>query len=287
MKIIIDMVGGFGNQLFCYAFGYALSRELDAEFYIDTTIQDWGIERSYELENLKITFDRRISYSYKRDILNRTIFNKLHKKINIGFNTRTFHEISPTVYEPLVFSISEDTFFKGYWQTEKYFKKYRDELLCRIIPKELRNNSVTTLINEVSQVKSVSIHVRRGDYVQIGANLGMDYYDTAIQIMLNKYSDVVFYIFSDDIEFCKSWFAKYRGKLEIRYPEYESSNTTLDDLWIMSNCKHNIIANSSFSWWAAWLNQNPQKLVICPELGMWTNEFYPDEWNKIKIEEHE
>lgn len=286
MKIIVDMAGGFGNQLFCYAFGYALSKELDAEFWIDTTMQDSGIARGFDLGNLNITYDKQISYPYKRDMLNRALFNKLHKKMAIGFNTRIYNETAPTDYDSQVFSISKDTFFKGNWQTEKYFKNYRDELLNRIIPKESSNNSVETLINEISKVESVSIHVRRGDYVQIGCNLGMDYYDTAIQIILNKYNDAVFYIFSDDTEFCKSWFAKYIGKLDIRYPEYESTNTTVDDLWIMSNCKHNIIANSSFSWWAAWLNQNSQKLVVCPELGMWANEFYPEEWEKIQIEEH-
>ena len=70
----------------------------------------------------------------------------------------------------------------------------------------------------------------------------------------------------------------------MHYPQYESDNKTLDDLFLMSHCKHIIMANSSFSWWAAWLNQNENKIVICPELGMWSGDFYPEKWNKIICE---
>jgi len=111
----------------------------------------------------------------------------------------------------------------------------------------------------------------------------MDFYDKAILKFqeLNQRRNTVFYIFSDDIDFAKQYFGKYENKIELHYPQYESENKTLDDLFLMSHCKHMIMANSSFSWWAAWLNQNKNKIVICPELGMWSGEFYPEEWDKI------
>ena len=80
MKIIVDMAGGFGNQLFCYCFGYALSREKKAEFVIDTSMQDNGIARKLDILNLKVVYDKRISYLYKRDIINRAVINKVIKR---------------------------------------------------------------------------------------------------------------------------------------------------------------------------------------------------------------
>ncbi len=95
--------------------------------------------------------------------------------------------------------------------------------------------------------------------------------------------DLKFYIFSDDTLFCRQYFGKFSEDINIVYPEYQSNNTTLDDLWIMSHCKHMIMANSTYSWWGAWLNKNENKIVVCPELGIWTGDFYPEEWVKIKM----
>lgn len=87
-----------------------------------------------------------------------------------------------------------------------------------------------------------------------------------------------------NVHFCLDMGAQ-ESFLELCYPQYKSDNYTLDDLFLMSNCKHMIMANSSYSWWAAWLNQNKEKIVICPELGMWKGDFYPDNWIKIRCDE--
>jgi len=291
MKVIVNLAGGFGNQLFCYSFGYALAKRKNAELIIDTSTQDNGLTRSLELMKLNIRFNHRISYKYKKGFFERAVLNKIRKRKAIGFTTKIYNEINPTIFEDAVFDIQENTYFKGNWQSEKYFINYRDELLEMLTPKEERNVSVRNLCSEMNNCNSVAVHIRRGDYVKIGCQLNMSYYDAAISMIRAKLPEVklVLYIFSDDIDFCKKYFSEkqeFADKgIELCYPQYKSDNYTLDDLFLMSNCKHMIMANSSYSWWAAWLNQNKEKIVICPELGMWKGDFYPDNWIKIRCDE--
>ena len=291
MKIIVDLAGGFGNQLFCYSFGYALAKKKNAELIIDTSTQDNGLTRNLELLKLNVQFNHRISYKYKGEFIERAILNKIRKRKAIGFTTKIYNEKNPTIFEKTVFDIRENTYFKGNWQTEKYFVDYRSDLLKMLIPKEERNVSVRNICNEMNNCNSVAVHIRRGDYVKIGCQLNMEYYERAISMIQSKFPEerLIFYVFSDDIDFCKKYFSEKRGcaakDIELRYSQYESDNYTLDDLFLMSHCKHMIIANSSYSWWAAWLNQNEEKTVICPELGMWKGDFYPSDWIKIQCEE--
>ena len=286
MKVIVDLAGGLGNQLFCYCFGYAVAKKTNSKFVLDTSMQDCGIARELELLNFNVDYSDRISYVYKTGLVDRMFFNKVRKIKSIGIKTRIYQEKEPTKFEPETFEISTDTYFKGNWQTEKYFSEYRNELLKMLVPKYERTQSVKDLVDEMQKCNSVAVHVRRGDYLQIGCQLSMDFYDKAILKFheLNQRKNTVFYIFSDDIDFVKQYFGKYEKKIELHYPQYESDNKTLDDLFLMSHCKHIIMANSSFSWWAAWLNQNENKIVICPELGMWSGDFYPEKWNKIICE---
>ncbi|MCI8672481.1 MAG: alpha-1,2-fucosyltransferase [Lachnospiraceae bacterium] len=283
MRVIVNLPGGFGNQLFAYAFGYALSQRLQAELYVDTSTQDNGIGRELELLNFNVEYVGRLSYVYKHNLINRAVFNKLRRRNMIGWATKMYCESHPSIYEVEVSNIKSDTYFLGSWQSEKYFREYRRKLLEMFQPKTERSVSVKKIVETVSEQNSVALHVRRGDYVSIGCQVHMDFYDKALQLLKEKLKGHwTLYVFSDDITFCRRYFIKYLDNISIVYPEYQSDNKTLDDFLIMSRCKHMIMANSTYSWWAAWLNSNHEKIVICPELGMWTKDFYPNEWIKIK-----
>lgn len=290
MKVIVNLAGGFGNQLFCYSFGYALAKKKNAELIIDTSTQDNKLTRNLELMKLNIQFDHRISYKYKSSFFERAVFNKIRKLKAIGFSTKIYNESNPTTFENSVFAIRRNTYFKGNWQSEKYFLDYRLELLKILTPKEERNISFRNICCEIKNCNSVAVHIRRGDYVEIGCQLSMSYYDSAISLIQAKMPNetIVLYVFSDDIDFCKEYFSKKREfdnkGIKICYPHYESDDYTLDDLFLMSNCKHMIMANSSYSWWASWLNQHEGKIVICPELGIWKGDFYPAKWIKIQCD---
>lgn len=285
MKIIVDIAGGLGNQLFCYAFGYAVSKEIGADLIVDTSMQDNGIARELSLNKYCVEYKKRISYMYRKSLLDRALFNKIRKKLSIGFKTKLYQEDNSTKYDANVFSVTSDTYFKGNWQSEKYFEKYRAELLTLFKLKRDASSDMHLLTEKMKSENSIAIHVRRGDYVRIGCNLNMDFYKDALAMIVKMgiYKPVL-YIFSDDREFCKEYFSRYESEFDIIYPEYEGVDDITDDLYLMSKCKHMIMANSSYSWWAAWLNQNTDKIVICPELDMWTGDFYPESWIKIKVD---
>ena len=282
MRILIELTGGLGNQFFGYAFGYALSRRLGAELWLDTSMQDNGRVREPELLNYDVKYDKRITYAYSSGLLNRSVVNKIRRRRLIGWHTHIYKEKEAMVYDELVNKISSDTYFKGFWQNQKYFLEYREDLLKMLQPKGKRSESVYEAVEAVSRTNSVAVHIRRGDYVSIGCDLKMEYYDKALELM-NQKAEKGFevFVFSDDIKFCKNFLSKYAGKINIIYPEYESDNRTMDDLLIMSRCKHIIMANSSYSWWAAWLNRNAEKIVICPQTGIWGENFYLEDWIKI------
>ena len=282
MKIIVNIAGGFGNQLFSYAFGYALSQEKNAKLCLDTSTQDSGMTRKLDLINLNVAYDCRMTHKYGTSYMDKVFLNKIRKLNAIGWTNQFYIEKNPTVYEPSVHDINTSTYFKGNWQSEKYFKDYREELCRMFTPVKPFSPHAQAMIDEVAQGNSVAIHIRRGDYMDLGNTISMDYYERAINSIRPMLEKPVFYIFSDDRDYCKAYFESHFKDLNFKYPVYPSENTTLDDFFLMTACKHQIIANSSYSWWAAWLNSNPEKRIIAPEVNMWSGDFYPDEWLKIK-----
>ena len=174
----------------------------------------------------------------------------------------------------------------GYWQSESYIKEIRNTLLLEINYLQLEEQLNSELYNKLRCSNSVGIHIRRGDYLS-NKNLNthsifksLKYYNEAIEYVKSYIKNPEFFIFSDDVEWVKS-----NLKLEAAvYVDWNSGKESYKDLLLMSVCSHNIIANSSFSWWAAWLNTNKNKLVIAPDT--WLNnvdtpDIIPNEWIKL------
>ena len=166
------------------------------------------------------------------------------------------------------------------WINYKYYQDYREQLLKIFTLKEKLNEKNQKMLDDIKSHKnSVSIHVRRGDYLsQTYSNLGLlsneKYYKKAMKLFDNK-EDVVFYVFSNDIPWCKENIKS--DKFLIVYVDINDELHGYFDIWLMKHCKHNIIANSTFSWWGAWLNENPDKIVTIPE------DFYKKSKNKIEL----
>jgi hypothetical protein len=153
--------------------------------------------------------------------------------------------------------------YYGYWQSEQYFASIAPAVREAFRFVEPSSSTARGYYEEIRQAQAVSIHVRRGDY------LGMDsyrdvfadgYYERAIAYVKSKVNNPRFYVFSDDTAWCRSAFA---GE-QFHMVEHEGKDVHVD-MWLMSNCKHNIIANSTYSWWGAWLNANPEKIVVSPK----------------------
>ena len=191
-------------------------------------------------------------------------------------------------FDPEVFKISGNVYLDGYWQNEKYFKDIEEIIRKEFTLKNPFNKIISGIAEKISETNSVSLHIRRGDYVkdkitnQLHGVCSLDYYLNAINRILEKVSKPSFFIFSDDIEWAKN-------NLKLNYSTFFISDNLIKDseeLVLMSKCKHNIIANSSFSWWGAWLNQNPQKIVIAPkqwfkDSSIKTDDLIPDSWQRI------
>ncbi len=273
--IIVRLNGGLGNQMFQYACGRRLSiihkteLSFDTKFLEDRTPRNNFTFRDYELGAFKrINFQKcdvkNILRFYKTDMYSR-ILRKIAKPKIYSEQGRQFN--------PDILTAVSSAYLDGYWQSEKYFEDFeeviRSDFSFQSYPE---NDYVREIISYILESNSVSVHVRRGDYVSnqiaksIYATLSCDYYKKAIEYCSEKVKDAKFFIFSDDPEFIK---AKFSGIKNLIIVHHKYSIENYVDMKLMSLCKHNIIANSSYSWWGAWLNRNSNKMVVAP--GIWYN----------------
>jgi hypothetical protein len=235
--IVSYLMGGLGNQLFQWAYGKSLSQIYNLPHYIDKSFylnQNGVTPREYNLN--------------KFDFLN--VEYKEKKELD------DFIEVQDCGYPNLQIDVSKNYFLYGYFQSEYYFLNCSDIIRQALkIPDEFRKKSIQKYENLSN---SISIHIRRTDYITSGGFhpvQPISYYINALKL-LNDYENLL--IFSDDIEWCKS-------NIQLPKTIFVENNSNVDDLWLMSLCRDNIIANSSFSWWGAWLNENKNKRVLAPK----------------------
>jgi len=288
--IISHVIGGLGNQMFQYAIGRALSLENRQPFMLDiSSFNSYRLHQGFELQRV---FKGSISVAKPSDVQHilrwqspQFIKRLLMRPILSGLRGKKFVLEPHFQYWSKVNEVQGDCYFLGYWQSEKYFQKYSATIRQDFIFKQSLVGKNFELASQISQVNAVSLHIRRGDYVNNSKTNSMhgvcslDYYKMAIKFILNCVENPCFFVFSDDI----AW-VKQNLKLEATC-EYVSHNLGLAshfDMQLMSLCKHHIIANSSFSWWGAWLNVNPDKVVIAPKrwflADLNTKDLLPTEW---------
>ncbi|MFA6087616.1 alpha-1,2-fucosyltransferase [Mucilaginibacter sp.] len=290
--IVIKLQGGLGNQMFQYAFGRSLAKRLNTELYLDiTTLEDTDhppgfTHRKYELDvfNVKAQIaGTKILSSVVAYPKSRSAFYKLRLLKSLGI-VQHLHEKKFSYDADIHGLINGNTFLTGFWQSEKYFQDIADDIRRELKlpqPHDHQNISYQQLIQNKN---AVSLHIRRGDYVGNATHpvCGMEYYQQAIQIMNKDITDPVYFIFSDDTE----WAANNVVTDSENYVINHNKTNSAADMYLMSQCKHHIIANSSFSWWGAWLNPSENKKVIAP--GKWftnsltdTKDLIPHRWTII------
>lgn len=283
---------GLGNQMFIYATGYGVSRKCNMELNLDISkIAAGGSDGRYlELLNYNLKYNKLIKYLYKYNkFWNKLGLNNLQRYISYGFNTPIYYQKNTWEEDDNVYKFDTSFCMDGDWDNWHYFIEYRNDLREILTPKSERSQSVNEILKNIQldKDKSVSLHIRRGDYESIeGWTLPLEYYEEALKKMggiLGK--DIRVYVFSDDINYCQMNLKKFEDKYQITYIDYESDNRTVDDMYLMSNCSNNIIANSTYSWWAAFLNKNDNATVICPTLLKWKDEFFLDSWIKLPVKD--
>lgn len=265
--IVVKLQGGLGNQMFQYAMGRQLSLQNACPLFLDLSFLMQKATPSYTKREYQLgVFPVKASLDRKGKYYHHGIASRIRTKLN-GMS----HIPDPgTLFHPEILREAPPMYLEGFWQSERYFAD---------AAREIRNDfSYHGPVGEKNQVwfglihagNAVSLHVRRGDYVTSGPtyhNLcDLRYYQDAIALLAETIEDPVFFIFSDDIPWVKA-------NLDISGPHHFVFNNTgpqsFMDMVLMSNCKHHIIANSSFSWWGAWLNPDEQKKVIAP--AKWFN----------------
>jgi len=178
-------------------------------------------------------------------------------------------EVESEPFKESLFYQKGDLYYDGYWADHRYYDDCRVELLKEFTLKEPLDDNNKKLLGELKNKFSCSLHVRRGDYLKDPDYCGicdLDYYKKAVETVLSKTKkQVTFLVFSNDINWCKENLADDFAGNEVIYVDWNTGKDSYKDMFLMSQCNANIIANSSFSWWGAYLNESPDKLVISPE----------------------
>lgn len=276
--IIVRLRGGLGNQLFQYAAGKALAEHHQTELALDLYTYSKHPYRKFELSKFNVNAREATRAEVHRFTGSNPIVRYLNKRENYFRCKDVFAQPHYHFYEDF-FSLPGDLYLTGYWQSEKYFAPIASMISKQFSPREMLDPKNIAIQQKMHRTNSVAVHVRRGDYASASnyssffGILSMDYYEKAIEKIKREVENPVFYFFSDDVEWCRKNFASVVGEEQQR-PEFIDHNKGEDsykDLLLMASCKHNIIANSTFSWWGAWLNQNHGKKVIAPQQWFRTN----------------
>lgn len=281
--VIIKIFSGFGNQLFQYAL-YESLKSKGKEVYADLLSQR-AVEEEYQsatrkpmvnnavngLKNLNIQMDimkDKDMLEYYRDE-RKDVLNMARRKL-LG-RRRHIYESNVTEYGkffPKIFDL-DNVYLDGYWQSEKYFADIRDTILEKIRFRQSDDARNQDILEKINNTNSVSVHIRRGDYldkdiVDIYGNICTpDYYKRSISSFMDRGNNPCFFFFSNDIGWVKNEFESL--KADKYFIDWNTRENDYYDMYLMSQCKNNIIANSSFSWWGAWLNENDNKRIIAPQ----------------------
>lgn len=300
--VIVRFIGGLGNQLFQYAAARQLALRHRTELKLDVSFYDYHptdyTYRPYALEhfNIQAAFAspaeiarlRGIPYTYIEKFVQR-VGRRLHLGLTITPRPSVFAEPHFRSYNPAIWSTPRDVYLDGYWQSEKYFADIRDILRQEFTPKEAPSRENQEMVDQIEKRESVSLHIRRGDYVseervsRIHGVCSLDYYYRCITIISQHVAAPHFFVFSDDMRWVKE---NLRLDHPVTHVEHNAQVKDYEDLRLMSLCKHNILANSSFSWWGAWLNMNPGKVVVAPrkwfsDPSLDTRDLLPEDWIKV------
>lgn len=323
--IIVKLMGGLGNQMFQYAAGRSLSEKhhtalkLDLNFLLDRTPRKDFVFRDYDLDlfNIHESFaspdetnsfnkyhrideelnrvKRKLYSSLSDSVLRSPYFSKVAHVLARTRNTidsylPVYMCEDPHRFDPRFFRLHSRAYLDGYWQSEKYFLDIKSIIRKEFTFRDNLDERGREMSDRISAVNAVCLNVRRGDFVTIpvaSQHHGVceaDYFSRAATIISEKVSNPHLFIFSDDIEWCRAYL-RFEHSCTIVDHEYAGKKFG-QYLQLMSMCKHFIIPNSSFGWWAAWLCPNPDKIVISPQRWyqsrhMDTQYLIPDSWIRI------
>lgn len=288
--IISQVIGGLGNQMFQYAAGRALSILRGVPLYLDVShFNGYGLHQGFELDKV---FSCPVTLAESEDV--RAVLGwqstRLARRILARPALRNFRNCHFVVepyfhYWPGLCNVPVPSYLAGYWQSERYFADVKQTIRADFTFRNHMTDRNQALAKEISAVNSVSLHIRRGDYAnnsRTNATHGLcplAYYEAAVRYIADRVDAPHFFVFSDDVDWVR---ANFTSQYAFIYVDHNQEADSYNDMRLMSLCKHNIIANSTFSWWGAWLNPHDDKIVIAP--NKWfandndTRNLLPSDW---------
>lgn len=292
-RIIVRLIGGLGNQMFQYATGRALADRLGVPLRLDVSgFEHYGLRR-YELDRFAIRAEpASVDDLESFGVVARppTLLSRVRDRLGWRHAASTILREHSFAYDPRIETVQADTYLDGYWQSERYFASIagalREDFRLLAGPDDA-NAAMAAAIDAAPG--AVSLHVRRGDYVSNPQTAGyhgvcsLDYYRAAVAHVVERVPDAHFFVFSDDPD----WVAVH---LDVGRPltlvRINDGTRGMFDLTLMRRCRHHVVANSSFSWWGAWLNPVADKIVVAPR--RWfagaqhdTRDLVPESWVKL------
>lgn len=289
--IIVKLKGGLGNQFFQYAVGRHL-----AEIHRTVLKMDISFFRTYELHTYSVwPFNIQENFASPEEVaalmfrrqgiaerIIRRVLRKPPKPAPTYIREKYFH------FDPEILKLPDNIYLDGYWQSEKYFADIAGIIRQEFTIKTPPAGKDKELGERIASCESVNLHIRRGSYLlppynSVHGTCSSDYYFRCAEYLAQTIKHLHFFIFSDEPEWA-------RDNLKLSYPstlvDHNGADKDYEDLRLMSQCKHHIIANSTFSWWGAWLNQNPEKIVLASKRWFKSDDhnpkdLIPDEWIRV------
>lgn len=297
MMIITRLIGGLGNQMFQYAIARSIAHVNKTDIKLDVSVYEshegWiALPRHYELKNLNIIENvanmREIEEIKGKNRRFQSILEKIPFRSSNRLNCY-YKEKEEFYCDSKVFGLKGSIYLEGYFQTEKYFKNIEELIKNDFMVRTEADETNQSLLDKIRSSNAVAVHVRRGDNTPTDSIHGVcssNYYRKGIEIIAEEIADPHFFIFSNDAKWAKR-------NLQTHFPSTYVSHNGIDkgyeDMRLMRNCKHFLIANSTFSWWGAWLSRNPDKIVLAPK--RWfkkpgyrnTRDLIPESWRQIDL----
>jgi hypothetical protein len=287
--VITKLFGGIGNQMFQYAFGRTLALKNNCALKLNLSFFENSDSRAFSLPHFSTVLDSATPSEIEQIIQKRSSkLNELTRKV---LKSRPYVIYEKTLeFDPQNLETQKDVYVDGYWQSEKYFirssNQIREDFKIRTAP----SAENAAMLRQIKSTTAISLHVRRGDFLdndlnKIHGTCSIDYYQRAEDLLFKQVTNPIFFIFSDDINWVRENIKLQHDPVVV---DINDEKTAYEDLRLMSACRHHVVANSSFSWWGAWLNPHPGKIVIAPkkwfndpELNRQSQTIVPESWIRL------
>ena len=283
MKIVL-MNGGLGNQLFQYAFYRYIQIATNDICYIDDSA---FFGKNVEHNGFEIEKVFNIKCNLLSDFFDTDVWLEMLKRkqegisipqqlLNVGIDIVVIAETEDVLFNGRIIEVKsnddltskhDNIYYHGYWIMEKWFEENRELLIKELKFKEIIDNQNKMYLEYIEKKNSVAVHIRRGDFVKLGRDLDFSYYVNAIEKIENVLNEAIYFVFSDDVDWCRENYVKLgfeKVKNRIIFIDGNKADDAYIDMQLMASCKHMILANSSFSSFASLLNPNPEKIVVIP-----------------------